>query len=226
MTISPPAIASAPPPASTPSSIATPKIPIPTPNSAPALSLCSPLSTNASRKVKIGAVATRIPVSEDEMCSSPRPISVSGPATCTRASTTIGPKRPRRLRSTPRCIASGTRTSAASAVRIETIDQAENTSSSATLMKRYDAPQNALRRSRRAMDRRDTFPRLADDPQCAQSQLLGARISAPYAPDDRRCCLPTRGWKDRRAPVFWDLDAALEAVGCRESGDAEPMPGP
>jgi hypothetical protein len=38
---------------------------------------------------------------------------------------------------------------------MDTIDQAENTSSSATLMKRYEAPQKALRRRSRTMDRRD-----------------------------------------------------------------------
>ena len=153
--MSPPAIAPDSPPASTPSSIPTPTMPIATPTSALALSRCSPLSTNASRKVKMGAVATRIPVSDEAMCSSPSPISVSGPATCTSASTTIGPTRPRRLPSTPSLTASGTSTTAASAVRIETIDHAENTSSSATLMKRYDAPQNALRVRSRTTDRRD-----------------------------------------------------------------------
>jgi hypothetical protein len=103
-------------------------MPIATPTSALALSRCSPLSANASRKVKMGAVATRIPVSDDAMCSSPSPISVSGPATCTSDSTTIGPSRPRRLVRTPSFAASGTSTSAASAVRIETIDHAVNTS--------------------------------------------------------------------------------------------------
>ena len=42
------------------------------------LARCSPLSAKASRNVKIGAVATRIPVSDDEIRSSPSPISVSG----------------------------------------------------------------------------------------------------------------------------------------------------
>ena len=65
------------------------------------LARCSPLSAKASRKVKIGAVATRIPVSDDEMRSSPSPISVSGTATWTNASTTIGPKRSRTLPRTP-----------------------------------------------------------------------------------------------------------------------------
>jgi hypothetical protein len=134
--MSPPAMASEPPPASTPSSIPTPTIPIATPARAAGLSRCSPLRAKASRKVKIGALATRIPVSDDAMCSSPRPISVSGPATWTSESTTIGPRRPRRLRNTPSFAASGTSTSAASMVRIETIDHAENTSSRATLMKR------------------------------------------------------------------------------------------
>ena len=48
----------------------------------------------ASRKVKIGAVATRIPVSDDEMCCSPKEMSMNGAATCTRASTAIAPQRP------------------------------------------------------------------------------------------------------------------------------------
>ena len=132
----PPTSASAPPPASTPSSIPTPTIPIATPTRLAVLARCSPLSAKASRKVKIGAVATRIPVSDDEMRSSPSPISVSGTATWTNASTTIGPKRSRRLPSTPRCTASGTSTSAASAVRMETIAQGDTPSSSATLMNR------------------------------------------------------------------------------------------
>ena len=88
----PPTSASAPPPASTPSSMPTPTIPIATPTRLAVLARCSPVSAKASRKVKIGAVATRIPVSEDEIRSSPSPISVSGTATWTSASTTIGPK--------------------------------------------------------------------------------------------------------------------------------------
>ena len=111
-------------------------MPIATPTRLAVLARCSPLSAKASRNVKIGAVATRIPVSDDEMRSSPSPISVSGTATWTNASTTIGPKRPRRLPRTPRCAASGTSTSAASAVRMETIAQGDTPSSSATLMNR------------------------------------------------------------------------------------------
>ena len=82
----PPTSASAPPPASTPSSMPTPTMPIATPTRLAVLARCSPLSAKASRNVKIGAVATRIPVSDDEMRSSPSPISVSGTATCTNAS--------------------------------------------------------------------------------------------------------------------------------------------
>src|SRR5215212_2914402 len=151
----PPTTAPPLPPASTPRSIATPTIPIATPTRADALSRCSPLSANASRKVKIGALATRIPVSDDAMCSSPSPINVSGPATWTSERTTIGPSRPRRLPSTPSLSASGTRTAVASAVRMETIAQAEKTSSSATLMNRYDAPHRALSVKRRTTERRD-----------------------------------------------------------------------
>ena len=120
------------------------------------LARCSPVSAKASRKVKIGALATRIPVSEDEIRSSPSAIRVSGPATWTSESTTIGPSRPRRLPSTPRCIASGTSTSAASAVRMETTAHGATPSSSATLMNRYDAPQNALSRRSNPMERRAT----------------------------------------------------------------------
>ena len=132
----PPTSASEPPPASTPSSIPTPTIPIATPTRLAVLARCSPLSAKASRKVKIGAVATRIPVSDDAMRSSPSPISVSGTATWTNDRTTIGPKRSRTLPRTPRCAASGTSTSAARAVRMETIAQGDTPSSSATLMKR------------------------------------------------------------------------------------------
>ena len=166
----PPTSASAPPPASTPSSIPTPTIPIATPVRLAALARCSPVSAKASRKVKIGALATRMPVSDDEIRSSPSAISVSGTATWTNASTTTGPKRPRRLPSTPRCAASGTSTSAASAVRIETIAQGATPSSSATLMKRYDAPQNALSSQQQ------------DDG--APGHLLPAKQMAPISPNE------------------------------------------
>jgi len=100
--MSPPSRASEPPSASTPSSIATPTIPIATPTRPDVFARCSPVSAKASRYVKIGALATRIPASDEEMCSSPRAIRLSGPATWTNESTTTGPKRPRRLRRTSR----------------------------------------------------------------------------------------------------------------------------
>ena len=102
ITIRPPTSASEPPPASTPSSSATPTMPIATPARLLRLARSAPVSANASRNVKIGAVETRMPVSDDEIRSSPSAISVSGAAAWTMPSTATGPSRPRRVPSTPR----------------------------------------------------------------------------------------------------------------------------
>ena len=90
----------------------------------------------ASRKVKIGAVATRIPASDDEMCSWPKEISMNGAATWSSARNATTPTLPRSAPSAPLFSANGTSTSAASAVRRNTIIGGSKTSSSATLMNR------------------------------------------------------------------------------------------
>jgi hypothetical protein len=59
-------------------------------------------------------------------------------------------------------MARGTSTSAASAVRADTTAYGDMPSSRPTLMKRYDAPQNALSVRSRAIERRDTAAKVAD----------------------------------------------------------------
>ncbi len=112
--------------------------------------------------MKIGAVATRIPVSEEETCCSPAAISNSGPAIWTTASSRIGATFERSPPSAPRCAASGSSTSAASAVRTLTITAGLTSSSSASLMKRYEEPQSPESVSSRIQERRDTRTRIAD----------------------------------------------------------------
>ena len=68
---------------------------------------------------------------------------MNGATTWITARRAITPPAPRRAPTRPVRQASGASTSAASAVRTNTIIGGENTSSSATLMNRYDAPQNA-----------------------------------------------------------------------------------
>jgi hypothetical protein len=77
-------------------------MPVPTPASFAPFARSAPFSAKASRKVKIGAVETRMPVSDEAIRSSPRAISESGPAACTKPRTTIGPSLPRNEPSTPR----------------------------------------------------------------------------------------------------------------------------
>ena len=179
MTNRPPTSASAPPPASTPSSSATPTMPIATPARRVRLARSAPLSANASRNVKIGAVDTRMPVSDEEMRSSPSAIRLSGTAAWTKPSTTIAPILPRSELSTPVQAASGSSTSAASAVRAETIAHGATPSSSATLMNRYEAPQNALSRKNIRSDRRDT-------PTEARRRPARSPIAAAWRGDKRR----------------------------------------
>jgi hypothetical protein len=191
-TISPPISASVPPPASTPSSIPTPTIPIATPARLRPPARCSPLRANASRKVKIGAVATRMPVSDEEIRSSPSAIRLSGTITWTNESTTTGPGRSKAPRSTSRCSASGTSTSAASTVRTDTIAHGDMPSSRPTLMKRYEEPQTALSTRSRATERRDTPPRFAGglsrsgSSRAARRRAAGARGCRPRPPASGR----------------------------------------
>ena len=125
-----------PPSTSTPSSIATPAMPIATPARLALEARSSPSSANASRNVKIGAAATRMPVSDDAMWRSPAAISSSGPPIWTTASTRIALRLTRRPPSAPARAATGSSTSAASAVRTQTISVGDMSSSSATLMNR------------------------------------------------------------------------------------------
>jgi hypothetical protein len=66
-------------------------------------------------------------------------------------------------------------------VREETIAQGDTPSSSATLMNRYDAPQNALSRRNIASERLDIPSRFADELDQAQLRLLGPAIRSAYA---------------------------------------------
>jgi hypothetical protein len=77
-----------------------------------------------------------MPVSDEEISRSPAAISSSGPPICTTASTRIGPRFWRSPPSVPARAASGSSTSAASAVRTKTITVGDMSSSSATLMNR------------------------------------------------------------------------------------------
>jgi hypothetical protein len=135
---------------------------MPTPMSLDRPARSAPARAKASRKVKIGAVETRIPVSDEAMCSWPNEISVSGAAAWTSPSTTTGPSRPRSSPSTPMCRAIGTSTSVASTVRIETTAQGASPSSSATSMNMYEEPQRADSVRNIASARRDTARSLAD----------------------------------------------------------------
>ena len=86
--------------------------------------------------MKIGAVATRMPVSDEAISRSPAAISSSGPPIWMTASTSIGPTFRRRPPSASLRAATGSSTSAASAVRMHTIAVGDTSSSSATLMNR------------------------------------------------------------------------------------------
>ena len=135
-TIRPPTSAAPPLGASTPRRSATPATPMPTPARLRRPARSSPESANASRKVKIGAVATRMPVSDEGRCRSPTLISVNGATICTSASRTIGPAWARIPRRWPPESASGNSTSAARPVRTKTIGRGPMPSSRATLMNR------------------------------------------------------------------------------------------
>jgi hypothetical protein len=82
-----------------------------------------------------GVAATRMLVSEDEIRSSAKPSRRNGPAICAAARTTSHPARSRRPASARTWSASGSSTTAASAVR-EKATQAGESSSTATAMKR------------------------------------------------------------------------------------------
>ena len=96
----------------------------------------SPSSVKASRKVKIGAVATRIPVSEEESSCSPTVISMSGACHLQYRQHENRGGVPRTPDNQPMRAASGNSTSAARAVRPNTITTGGTSSSSATLMNR------------------------------------------------------------------------------------------
>ena len=75
-------------------------MPTPTRLTAPARS--SPSSTKASRNVNTGTVATRMPVSDDEISRSPKVMSRNGATTWTSESTTTARKLPCSGRRAPR----------------------------------------------------------------------------------------------------------------------------
>jgi hypothetical protein len=84
--------------------------------------------------VKIGAVATRMPVSEEDTSRSPAAIRSSGPPTWTTASTPMATTLSRSPASRPARAAIGSSTSAASRVRAKTMTVGDMPSSRATLM--------------------------------------------------------------------------------------------
>ena len=81
-----------------------------------------------------------MPVSDEAISCSPTEISMNGTATCTSASTVSAPRRSRNPARASIFSAIGSSTSAASAVRRNTIIAGER-SSRPSLMNRYDAPQ-------------------------------------------------------------------------------------
>ena len=93
-------------------------IPIATPASREPSERSSGSRRSARSAVKIGAVATRIPASDEEIAPSPAEISRNGPATWIAPRTTRVPSLPRSGASSPRDAANGTRTAAASAIRV------------------------------------------------------------------------------------------------------------
>ncbi len=107
--------------------------------------------------MNIGVVATRIPASPEEISSSPSPISTNGTATCTEPISRNQPASGRSPRSAPRDWASGTRISAASAIRTKAIISGVR-SRSPILMNMYDAPQIAPRISSIVQERRSIDP--------------------------------------------------------------------
>ena len=111
---------------SRPNSSTTPTIPITMPTARMPEERSS-LSRNGARiAVEIGEAATRMLASEEEMCFSPSPISVSGtPMWIAPRRATSGARRPSPFNA-PRRRASGNSTSAASPQRIEVISAAEN----------------------------------------------------------------------------------------------------
>jgi hypothetical protein len=87
---------------------------------------------------------------------------MNGAVTWMNASTTSDPSCSRRPWSAPMCAAAGSSTIAASAQRANTMNAGAMSSSSATLMNRYEAPQKAERSPNMTQERRDTETRMAD----------------------------------------------------------------
>ena len=114
-----------------------------------------------------------MPVSEEEISCSPIVISMNGTVTWTNASTTSGPSRSRRPVSAPMWAAAGRSTIAARAQRANTMKAGAMSSSSATLMNRYEAPQKAESSPNITQERRDTRTRIAESRLSVQMKPSG-----------------------------------------------------
>ena len=146
------------PPRSTPSSIATPPKPIMIPPSRSPCERSSWSTQIASRAVKSGAEATRIPASDEEISSWPAPISRKGPATWIAPTATSQIATGRMPARAPCAAAIGTRTSAASAIRTNATIAGER-SRSPISMNMYEAPQIAPKVRSRNQERRSIYPK-------------------------------------------------------------------
>ena len=127
----------------------------------------------ASRAVKIGAAETRMPASWDSMWFSPKVMSRNGITTWTSPIAATHGQRPRSGASASQRRASVSRTTAPSAVRMQTMAPSLK-SSSATLMNMYEAPHTAAAPPIISQERRviATEPRSLEP--SAPADLLGS----------------------------------------------------